>query len=230
MSCVAIHVEPQRALIGCDTDAIGRGHAEGSAELTVRHQPVLKLFPLSHVPAVLTGRGHGLWISAVASFLALMPPDFDGIVEHLPAVFPRLTQSLTGIPDFAEQAYEPQQIFLVGWSQQRGQVVGYRFDIEGGECAGAVEFNGTVAAPWDGEFGALWIPNTPEAMAGMLRHQVRTLKARMGEKVAAGGDLTIAELTRDTIHVSKIAEADTVQIGGRSGIAASVAIGGNYGL
>lgn len=204
MSILNCWIEPERALVGVDTEVIG---ADG------KFYACSKMIPLPHVGAVLGARGGLLFFSTLVAACNVQGFEFDALADMMPDL---CRNSLKGAKEGLSAAgrgpiegNDEHLVVLVGWSPRLGRMVGYDFDktVEATEfIAGRIE--PSLAAPWDRSLGAFHEIRTPWQMATLAQAQC-SLMNTLTPYAAGGGRFIVAEIERESMKIWPVADLGT---------------------
>lgn len=198
MSIVNITIGKERVLVGCDTAcAYATAAGEERGEMT-------KLLTLSGMGVVLAYRGERGMFQLIFNqcFFGREPEHFDALVEHMPALV-----------NAAERIHAPDQatdltleLYVVGWSHQRGRMAGavYVIDATGRLTAAHVDTWQCASSPE--------LPDNPSPLLdsheAMLAHaRLQTVYGNTKHsQYAIGGRFFIADMTRERITVTLVGD------------------------
>lgn len=189
MTIVNIHLEPRRALVAANTEALRPGADIASSS---------KIFAIAHANAVVTGRGlMPLVLNIYVECHAL--PDLDAMVPKLEDIARvRSTMFRDDVKRLGMQVSVEADAYLVGWSAYCQRMVCYLCSVRD-DGSVVVKEQGNVCAPWEPAWGEM--PqglSTNEAMTNAVRLQ-RAHVEPIHPGQGWGGDLTIAEITPESI-------------------------------
>lgn len=195
MSIVNIAIGKERALVGCDTTC-GYESPEGK-----QFGEMSKLLVLQGMGVVMAYRGQRHMFHQVVnqSLFGHEPECFDALIERMPRILRDAEPSPGTVPfDMTLELY------VVGWSHQRGRMTGasYEIDGSGGLIAAHVDTWRSASSPE--------VPGNPtpvldshDAMLAYARCQVASNKAEDPAAVI-GGRFFIADVTREQILVTYV--------------------------
>lgn len=202
MTIINIWVGESRILVGADElasflDSSGPPHLTG------------KLLPLPHARSLLTMTGDYMFMPLLAiSALQVRNADFDSLDEALPGYIAQHWQHLQTLPQLPGIAGREQRVFLCGWSATRNRMLVARYrklpteaDWQRSEIgeAGSTEH---YSSRWDDDIhGAVPDMSTVARMRAVACAQYR--HARSLQTGTVGGDFIVAEMTRDTITITR---------------------------
>ena len=196
MTILNIHVEESRALIAINTHGV---RPDGSATTFAS-----KLYALPHANAVIVFRGVismglSVYLDCCSTFC-----DLDEMVRHFPGFCARRFAALdaeakqAGMP-----SAPPSQLFIVGWSNRWNKILALCSD-QGNQPRTSL-LTGDSLSPWEPSWGCTphERPASVEQMVEVSQHQ-----ARLAEQQYPGnawhGDLHLAEIKRDSIHIDVV--------------------------
>lgn len=196
MTILAVALGAQGALVAADT---------GSEDLVSgRHVHATKLFVLSHINAILAGRGTmALPLFTYAHVLGAT--SFDRLAQvDMPVVLRQGVETtmeaarLQGVESFLLEPVNDFRLTLTGYSQERGAWAcwDYRYidgRIDGEPVVGFVE-------PWQQAWGDVPTPSTKAELIDVAHLQARHARAT-SPGANWGGSLIIAELSRDRVAI-----------------------------
>lgn len=212
MSLVNIHIERYRAVIAVDTTA--KGLAAGAPE--VHSWRAAKMVPFPHAGMVIAGRGDLAITGLLASILLFEPATVDiDIMESRFVEFAKLAnkerQALyashgnPALPDYLQGASE---LFAVGWSPTRGQMVALTCDITPDGEASLEPVESWCAAPhvWDS------VEDVPEMRSGqqmvdVAMEQVRRFR-ELHPGAPIGGKLLFTEISPKEMSTRVLRDLD----------------------
>lgn len=193
MSIVNITAGKERALVGCDT-ACSYDTSEGK-----RSSQMSKLLVLQGMGVVMAYRGQRHMFHQVInqSLFGHEPGCFDELVEQMPGILLDARPSLGAV--LFDMTLE---LYVVGWSHQRGRITGasYEIDASGSLTAAHVDTWRSASSPE--------VPGDPmpvlDTHSAMLAYAQRQVASSKKEDPAAviGGRFFIADVTRDQILVT----------------------------
>jgi hypothetical protein len=196
-------VEPERALVGVDTEVAMLGvKALGS---------VNKLFILIHLNAVLAFRGNLRFAAVLLAHCQNPCSNFDELLDRMPAfvriAFRQMTRSLSLIERIrVGKSLDEQSVVLVGCSARAGRMIGRAYEQESRETGFVVEdLNPYYNAPWDVSLPQFPDLKTPQGMGVLARAQTRLLREKAPD-VATGGRFIVAEIRRDSMTIATVCE------------------------
>lgn len=199
MSALNLWLSDSRALLGVDTRAVPLLGGE-------QHR-ASKVVALPHANILLAGRGTGLGLSCAFSMAQQHPriDDYDSAIEAFPELlvetFSHIKDGMAAlVPD--PRVLQAQELMVVGWSAQRARVAAVMFQqlcSDTGFAVTEIDSPGYVS-PWLPTWGGdPPVPNTNERHQELLTDQLRRSWLELGPQAAIGGELVVAELTRDGI-------------------------------
>lgn len=204
MSLVNIHLQPNRALVAVDTEVL---YAKGGG-----YGPGAKMALLPHANSLLAIRGLNI-VLGMAHFHAVLtgPATFDSLAEAMPGY---LAHGLNYLESDAQNLFGKsaadagafnQELYLVGYSDQRGRMCALVLSSKGSKDISVFELEERDAhfAPWTEAWGEPIDPNTPERMRFISQVQVDK-GAAMVPDAPIGGRLLLCELTKDEAKFSSL--------------------------
>jgi hypothetical protein len=104
----------------------------------------------------------------------------------------------------------PQAVRLVGWSHARGRMVCVAFEQASPGAALIRELiqDDTELAPWHDLQGVLPAGDSVESMRQIARAQIDFQRQLHGERSTIGGDIQVADLTRDSVRIHLFPESE----------------------
>ncbi|QNK00982.1 hypothetical protein [Dyella telluris] len=209
MSLLNCYVAEDRALVSVDTcmAPISSGNAADLA----RRAHGSKLLALPHANVVLAARGEQNFFNWLASDLnRAMLDGYDAMAERMQSLLDKNLEA------FMEVVAKPQgvdsfpgaEILMVGWSRATNRMQAAVWKCDHGEKA----FRVARVAPWmaSPNPGYAELPSPPdsaERMTAIARDQVELLRS-LPVSVAVGGRLLLAEVTRDAVSISTVADME----------------------
>ncbi|GAB3356201.1 hypothetical protein [Lysobacter tyrosinilyticus] len=203
MSLIQIWLERDKARVAVDTLA-----RPGGARQSMGH--VSKLIPLTHAGVVLAYRGSDLAFFQVFAQFFLTPgnDDFDSIESAMPTRFMhaygQFLINASSVPTHADVSCE---LFLVGHSrlQQKMACTQFNLNLRTGKAVPMPMKGNCRLAP-----GFENVPEltTDEAMQEVAARQIAWMREN-APKVATGGRLLIAELTRDSVVIRDVGDIES---------------------
>lgn len=199
MSILNAFLEPERALIGVDTQFAAQ---HGSP------RQISKLMPLIHLNAIVACRGSVFIATALFAMCQVVGSDFDELLEAMPGFLEHVSDKAAEIPGRIgvtdKMPFDGQSVIAVGWSA--GRMIGRQFEQENRETGFVAEgFNPHYSAPWDESLPQFPDLKTREGMGVLARAQARLLREKCPD-VAAGGRFIVAEITRNSMSIAPVCE------------------------
>lgn len=180
----------------------------------------MKLFVLSHLPAVLAGRGNIELFWNIAGEAMQHDASFDELAQLLPDVIIGMTQDM---PKLASAPPERRagELFLVGWSASADRpaihTYTWRYDQtsidEHLTSIGQDGQSGLIISPQISGVNRMDLLAT-DGLIGIMRRQAAEVEAQTGSK-SIGGNIIVA--TVDGPHSATIEVAGSVDDHGRDG-------------
>lgn len=201
MTILNAWVEPERALIGLDTQYAAQG---GSA------QHISKLMPLVHMSAALGCSGSAFFMQTLFMLCQVSGSEFDELVDALPQLLKYSSERITEVAErlgvAATMPLDGQSVVIVGWSARAGRMIGRNFEQESrAEAFIAEDLNPYYNAPWDQSLARLPESKTPGDMAQLARAQTALLREKAPD-AQSGGRFIVAELRRDGMTIAKVCD------------------------
>lgn len=214
MTILNVWVEPSRALIGVDTQAITPGPIVGAMNKPTQN--------ISHRSKILTApyagtcfavRGHLMLLHWISFNINLEPlEDFDAIDLAMPRIADKAFDALikySGLPA-NDESMDRQQIALCGWSKRRNQMLAAIHERQSNN-SGFVRLeidSGDWLSAWNIEQGIAPLPNTIGAMFDIAKAQTVYARKKWKELNLAGGRVLVAEVTRHAISTFLLGSLD----------------------
>lgn len=169
-----------------------------------------KLVTLPHTNSILGVRGLNAVLALVYGFVTqAVPSDYDSVAKALPdflkASVDWFKENMP--PNQPDLVIGPQEIVWVGYcaNQDRMRCVTYAATLDGDVSSNELEPDDSHYAPWTEEWGEPGPGDTPERMRFLATLQVDNAKA-MHPHAPIGGRLLLAEVTKDEIRMSTLAD------------------------
>lgn len=207
MTVINITMRQGRALVASDTlcfDGDGRPSYSRNGVMTTS-----KIFALPHARCVaVVGGTYAVILELLAQQSEIR--DFDSGVEALQSsVLGRMGEALTG-PEHQNRLFPRSTLFLVGWSERRGNVVCSMFET----CTNFRDhIHSQFEAQTEGGAACLvvprtlpgsWAPHDAATVFESMLGQINRAKEDDPDAVYMGGDCTLAEITKDTITIRNL--------------------------
>ncbi|MGE4050344.1 MAG: hypothetical protein AB7F38_04705 [Piscinibacter sp.] len=212
MTILNLYVSPERAIMAVDTFLV-EALPGGEYGRPLGH--VAKLYCFERAGAVMACRG----LARMGLYLRVCLGDgdnvqtLDAIDRAIPQAFALAQQKLLGELQSVNATWwsGPQAVRLVGWSHSRGRMVGVAFEQAAPGAALVRELieDDTELAPWDDLQGDLPAGDSVEAMRQIALAQIDFQRQLHGERSTVGGDVQVADLTRDSVRIHLFPSADS---------------------
>lgn len=181
---------------------------DGSYGQPLGHQSKLVVF--ERAMAVLACRGMGGLGLYLRAFLGDgdMASSLDAIDDAMPKAFAAAEGRLQS--HFSERGVsytDPQAVRLAGYSGRAGRVVCIAFEqsAPGQGLSREVIEQDTELAPWDDLQGELPACDSVPSMRETAAAQIDFQRQMHGERSCVGGDIVLAKVQRDTVHLYRFA-------------------------
>lgn len=202
MSILNCWVQPDKALIGVDTEALS---VDGSI---AGH--VSKLQPLVGMNAIVAVTGTALFGSIAFGTTLAVYGGVDVLITKMPELLQMMYErSLKAVVDFGlELGRDPEKlsVLVCGWSTKLERPV-CRYYVQTDAAVGFIEYeplHGVVQPCLPADWSNIPDPDTPEAMGCYAKQQARYM--RQCTKAHAGGPFVVVEITRDGMSIRPVCD------------------------